>query len=141
IVDAVDVPGFGLVRTKANNIYVTPNSFYAPDGTTTPSIQRAIDVASSGETVNIEAGTYPSSVNVNKSLTIAPAGSSSSTGIVNITGTLNFSVPGSTLQVDVNGTTPGTDYDQINATGAITLGGNVTLAVNTTGLLPILSTI
>ena len=39
IVDAVDVSGYGLVRLKADNIYVTPNSFYVPGGTTTPSIR------------------------------------------------------------------------------------------------------
>ena len=39
--DAVDVSGYGLVRLKADNIYVTPNSFYVPGGTTTPSIQTA----------------------------------------------------------------------------------------------------
>ena len=58
IVDAIDVSGYGLVRLAPHEIYVTPNSFYAPDGTTAPSIQRAIDAASDFDTVNIEAGTY-----------------------------------------------------------------------------------
>ena len=58
IVDAVDVSGYGLVQLKANNIYVTPLSFFAAGGTTTPSIQRGIDAASAGNTVNVEAGTY-----------------------------------------------------------------------------------
>ena len=43
---------------KANNIYVTPLSFFVAGGTTTPSIQRGIDAASAGNTVNVEAGTY-----------------------------------------------------------------------------------
>ena len=58
IVDAVDVSGYGLVQLKANNIYVTPLSFFVAGGTTTPSIQRGIDAASAGNTVNVEAGTY-----------------------------------------------------------------------------------
>ena len=34
IVDAVDVSGYGLVRLKADNIYLTPNSYFVPGGTT-----------------------------------------------------------------------------------------------------------
>ena len=41
IVDQVNVGSYGLVRLKANNIYVTPLSFFAAGGTTTPSIQPA----------------------------------------------------------------------------------------------------
>ena len=62
-VDGVDIAGAGLVRLKANNVYVTPNSFYNPGpvspaivDTTSPSIQRAVNVASSGDTVNIGSG-------------------------------------------------------------------------------------
>ncbi len=73
IVDAIDVSGFGLVRLKAGNVYVTPNSFDAADGTTAPSIQRAVDVASSGDTVNVEAGTYTGLVSVTKTLTFLGA--------------------------------------------------------------------
>ncbi len=46
---ALDQSGLGLVRWVAQNVYVTPNS---------GSIQRGIDAASSGDTVNVEAGTY-----------------------------------------------------------------------------------
>ncbi len=58
IVDGIDVSGYGLVRLKAANIYVTPNSYFTPGGTTAPSIQRGIDAASDNDTVNVEAGTY-----------------------------------------------------------------------------------
>ena len=73
IVDAIDVSGFGLVRLKANNIFVTANSFFAPSGTTTPSIQRGIAAATAGDTVNVAAGTYLESVTVNKSVTVLGA--------------------------------------------------------------------
>jgi hypothetical protein len=72
IVDAIDVSGFGLVRLKAGNVYVTPNSFFAPS-TTTPSIQRGIDAATTGDTVNVQAGTYHNHVVVSKSLTLKGA--------------------------------------------------------------------
>jgi parallel beta-helix repeat protein len=78
IVDGVDLAGRGLVRTKAGNVYVTPNSFFA-DGTqvnnptTTPSIQRGVDAASTGDTVNVAAGTYSELVVVTKTVTIKGA--------------------------------------------------------------------
>ena len=96
IVDAVDVSGYGLVQLKANNIYVTPLSFFAAGGTTTPSIQRGIDAASAGNTVNVEAGTYMADadyadaaagvvdgLNIDKPLTIlgANAGIDPNTGV------------------------------------------------------------
>ncbi len=81
--DAIDVSGFGLVRLRAGNVYVTPNSFYAPDGTTAPSIQRGVDAASAGDTVNVEAGTYAENVVVGKSVTLKGA----NVGVNPITGT------------------------------------------------------
>ncbi len=73
-----DVGGLGLVRVKAANVYVTPNSFFAP-ATTTPSIQRGVDLAIGGDTVNVAAGTYVDDVNVNKSLLITGAGVANTT--------------------------------------------------------------
>src|SRR5262249_53431263 len=69
VLDKIDAPGNGLVRLRADNIYLTPNSFFAPT-TTAASIQRGIDAAASGETVNVAAGIYTGDVNVNKSLTL-----------------------------------------------------------------------
>jgi autotransporter-associated beta strand protein len=63
IVDGVDVSGYGLVRTKAGNVYVTPNSFFAP-ATTTPSVQRGVNAASANDTVNVNSGTYIDDVTI-----------------------------------------------------------------------------
>ena len=73
IIDGIDVSGFGLVRLKANNVYVTPNSFYALDGTTSPSIQRGVNAASVNDTINVEAGTYTGLVTVGKTVTLLGA--------------------------------------------------------------------
>ncbi len=81
----------GLVTWVAGNVYVT-------DGGTDHSIQRGVDVASSGDTVNVEGGTYVESVNVGKAITIDGEGSgptplatitaaSSGTTLINVTST------------------------------------------------------
>src|SRR6185369_5271524 len=68
------VSGYGLVRLHSNNVFVTPNSFFAPT-TTAPSIQRGIDAASSGDTVNVEGGTYAEALTINKAITLDGEGS------------------------------------------------------------------
>jgi hypothetical protein len=130
IVDAVDVPDAGLVRLKAGNIYVTPNSFFkAPSpntATTTPSIQRGIDAATSGDTVNVKTGVYTGAVSASaKAITFAPG---ASPGQVTING--NFTLDSNdTFAVDIAGATPRTGYDQLIVSGDVTLG-SATLNMN-----------
>ncbi|MGB4852190.1 MAG: DUF1565 domain-containing protein, partial [Ignavibacteria bacterium] len=62
----IDWNTLGFVSVKANNDYVTVNSFYTPN-TSTPAIQRGIDAASGGYTINVAAGTYIENFSVNKS--------------------------------------------------------------------------
>lgn len=66
---AIDDGDLGFVKVKDLNTYVTPGSFIAP-ATTTPSIQRGIDAASNGWTVNVNDGIYVENVNVNKQVTV-----------------------------------------------------------------------
>ena len=73
IIDGVDASGMGLVRTEANNVYVTPNSYSGDVGTYSPSIQRAINVASPGDTVNVAAGSYVGDLTIGQSLTLSGA--------------------------------------------------------------------
>ncbi|MFO0789325.1 MAG: right-handed parallel beta-helix repeat-containing protein [Pirellulales bacterium] len=67
----VDDLSKGLVTWVAGNLYVTTPVM----GSTDSSIQRAIDAASAGNTVNVEAGPYaiPAAISVNKQLTLLGA--------------------------------------------------------------------
>jgi hypothetical protein len=107
-------------------------------------ITAGIAGALKGGTVSVAGGTYGESVNVNKNVTVK--------GSFTITGTLTTSVTGATLSpgnspgiinsgslsltggsnvdVELNGTTVGTQYDQLNVTGSVSLGG-ATLNVST----------
>lgn len=68
----VDESWRGLVTVTPLNTYVTTNSFIAP-ATTTPSIQRGIDAASNGWTVNVTSGTFTENILIGKPLTLLGA--------------------------------------------------------------------
>ncbi len=72
IVHKIDNGALGYLSVKANQDFVTPASFISP-ATTSASIQRGIDAASNGFTVNVSAGTYNESVQVNKEVAIKGA--------------------------------------------------------------------
>ncbi|MBU6335873.1 MAG: hypothetical protein KGS47_15910, partial [Chloroflexi bacterium] len=97
--DGVDAPGLGLVGLRGGQWYVTPNSAWAPGGTTAPSVQRALNAAAAGQTVWVQAGAYA-------------------------TGTATATVSGLTvnLPTGVTGFT-GVVLDAAATNGAITLAG------------------
>lgn len=63
-------------------------------------------------------GTIQGSVNLGSGATLAPG---SSTGVLG-TGNVSFT-SGSTLEVELNGTTAGSDHDQLDVTGTVVLDG------------------
>ncbi len=63
---ALDTADAGLVTWSAGNVYVTQKS---------GSVQRGVDAASAGSTVNVAAGTFAENVSINKALTLDGAGS------------------------------------------------------------------
>jgi hypothetical protein len=83
VYDAVDYTGLGLVRTVPDNIYVTALS---------GSIQRGVDAATVGDTVNVSAGTYSGSVNLGKSIKLV--GEAVATTIINGNGSNGLNITG-----------------------------------------------
>ncbi len=58
IIDAIDETGLGLVRLRANNLYVTPNSYVSGTSSASGAVARAAAVAASGDTINVESALY-----------------------------------------------------------------------------------
>lgn len=117
--DKIDLVSLGFTELNNGKAYVTPNSFASPN--TTPSIQRGIDAVDDGGTVHIQAGTtYTGGADASsKNVTLAPG---SSPACVTITGNLTLN-SGDALDMEVDGTTACTQYDQFTVNGAVTLGG------------------
>lgn len=87
-------------------------------------IQEAIGAAAPGGTINIPSGTYAGNVDatitgIDKSVTLVPG---SGPGQVVINGDLKLD-SNDQLNIEVNGTTAGTEYDQFVVTGDLALGG------------------
>ncbi|MEO8665599.1 MAG: DUF1565 domain-containing protein, partial [Ignavibacteria bacterium] len=63
----IDWANLGFVSVKANNDYVTTNSFYPPN-TASALIQRGVDASASGDTANVNTGNYTEQIEINKDL-------------------------------------------------------------------------
>ncbi len=69
---ATDAGGLGFVTVKANNDYITINSFASPV-TSAALIQRGVDAASNGFTVNVNSGTFSENLLINKEVNVRGA--------------------------------------------------------------------
>ena len=105
IVDVVDNASYGLVVLEDGHVYFTANSFFTP-GTTTPSLQRAVDTAEAGDTIHVGAGAYldAATTAVDNLIVTAPVGATGlaltlGAGVHNITllGASNIDVTGNGL--------------------------------------------
>ncbi|MBL9116337.1 MAG: hypothetical protein JNJ83_15125 [Verrucomicrobiaceae bacterium] len=87
---------------------------------TSSRIQEGIDRVATAGAVTILAGTYAGNVDSNtKSVTIH-AGSGTDTAVIAVNGDLTLN-SGVTLQIQVNGTTPGTSHDQWTSSGSVSI--------------------
>ena len=117
----------GLVGFDANNVFITGGAL-----ATDHSIQRGIDVASNGNIVNVETGTYSNqNVVVNKSVTVLGQGSGAGGSVISITSGNGFEIAadnvllqslrvagtGSTNGIYINSTVNGDTLTDVVATG------------------------
>lgn len=103
VIHAIDAGNRALLVWNPNNVYVTVNSFVAPE--TAPSIQRGIDVVgATGWTVNVCPGTFPGNINLNKSVTLLGANMNIACGSRVPESTI-APVSGVPITVTANGTT------------------------------------
>jgi autotransporter-associated beta strand protein len=141
---APDFAGLGLVRVNAGNVYVTTNS---------GSIQRGINPASSGDTVNVNDGSYDAQVSINKTITLISANGSAVTTIqdsapISGLGTIQVIGPTTGVQIGASGRgftingidspNPGIEwaavYFQGNHTNAAVIGNQI-IAAGDAGLM------
>ncbi len=126
ILHKVDNSAYGHVEYFDAKAFVTPNSFISP-ATTSPSVQRAIDVVDEPGTVHIQSGTtYTGGMDASGKDIDIFVGESPACVIIGgdmILDNMNI------LDIDLNGTTACTQYDQYTVNGMVTLGG-ATLSIN-----------
>ncbi|MBX3423492.1 MAG: VCBS domain-containing protein [Pirellulaceae bacterium] len=117
---SIDNSTLGFARVKAGNVYVTPNSFLSP-ATTTPSVQRAIDAATSGDTVHVQAGsTYTGGASADaKSITLS-VGSSPAQVIIDGDLVLDSN---DTLLIEVDTPSLPSGYDNLIVNGTVDITG------------------
>jgi hypothetical protein len=140
VVHAIDLGApTGLVTWVPNNVYVTLNSFALPT-TSTPEIQRGVDAASAGWTVNVGPGTFLNDVTVTKALTLLGRGASLTTIMGLKTGansatvriaTTGATVEGFTITRDGNNTTDWATNVKLIGLAIQGTAGNATVRNNT----------
>ena len=124
------VPGDPPTVVYVNSNFINPVAGQDPDGAGSPAtqfgfdafatIQAAINAVADGGTIHIAAGTYSGNVDATaKSVTLSPG---NSPGQVVINGNLTLDSD-DTLDIEINGVTPGSGFDQFVVNGAVTLNG------------------
>ena len=156
IVHSVDVSGYGFVKSKPGNVYVTASSYFTPGGTTTARIQRGVDAAVANDIVNVTSGTYTESLLINKALTLNGANAEQACGsrgaeshiqgvgssplsVVEITANgvqfNGFEVTGMDRQFGI--TVQGTSNADIRFNNVHNIGGNVVGGINSANVFAI----
>lgn len=69
ITHRTDQDSLGFIMVKTGNVFITPDSYKIP-WTSSPSIMRGINAASTGFTVNIANGIYNEDIEINKSISL-----------------------------------------------------------------------
>ena len=132
---SVPVASAGTISVEAGRLTIAGHSLTQATGLTDVAPGAELRVTSPG-VLDLHGGTLAGAGTVtaavdNAGATVAPG---ASTGILTIAGSYSQG-PGGTLRAEMNGTTPGTQHDQLAVTGSATLAGALAI-VSGTGYTP-----
>ena len=135
-----NLPG-GLVKTGAGTLILSANNTYAAATSVNAGVLLVNGSLAALSNVTVAAGSILGGTGtINGSVssvggTVSPGSPDTTPGILN-SGALTLNAA-STFNVQINGTTPGTNYDQLNVAGALSLG-NATLSGTVAAFTPAL---
>jgi autotransporter-associated beta strand protein len=133
VTGALTKAGAGALELTGANTYgggtaVNAGTLLVNNSTGSGTGTGAVTVSNSGTTLG-GTGTISGAVTVNAGANIAPGDGGNNTAILT-TGALTLAAT-SNFQVDINGTTVGSQYDQLNVTGVTLTGSNLVVTVGT----------
>jgi T5SS/PEP-CTERM-associated repeat protein len=124
---SVSVSGSGSLWSNSGTLSI------GAAGTGLVTVGSGATVSAAGPAPNVSIGSLGTvngagtiSGSVQNGGTVAPG---TSAGILTITGSY-IQTPAGKLQIDIGGTTPGSDYDRLAVSGAVTLGGTLQVSLN-----------
>ena len=127
-----DKDSLGIILVKSGNLFITQNSFVLPE-TSSPSVQRGINAASDGFTLNIAGGLYNEDLDINKRIEIA--GDNSGTVIRGLYGGNENTIKVTSDNASIRNLTVTRDYGaDITSWQTSTKKNGIYLSPNTSGI-------
>ncbi|MEO6694639.1 MAG: right-handed parallel beta-helix repeat-containing protein [Ignavibacteria bacterium] len=139
VLDAVDATPYGIIILKPFNVYVTVNSFYIPAGTSSPLVQRGVNITAPADTVHINSGSYTEQIEIDHDLVVIGQGAGATNIIAPATLPLFFTTSANNYPViyghdaanivvkslTIDGAGNGNSNHRLNGVGYFNAGGTI----------------